>query len=399
MRSTEDSEPFDFYAELRTQGQVVWDQGLHAWLVNSYAACKEMLLNDEKLFDKVATDPKKREAEVLIAGGRRHMKFLVGAEHHRMHHWWLRAFSPRRLDHWRDTMILPIANRLVDGFASGSAELVDEFAEKLPVRVIGAVMGLPYEDDGWIDHWKRVLDALQEYFDNTLQQTDQMTANAIAATNELDEMLMPFVRARRSGVGDDLIALLWRDGPGLLDGWNEEDVRANVRNMFLGGSDTSTHAIANAFYLLASRPVLQDRLRAAGDEAVGRFVEESLRLYGAIHFRSREAVEDTTIAGCPIHKGDRLASVQASANRDPEHYADPDEIQLDRKAPRDHIAFNFGPRTCVGAALARAEIHHATAVVLDRLRELRLDPDAEPPRFTGFLLRDYRPLNILFTPA
>jgi hypothetical protein len=77
--------------------------------------------------------------------------------------------------------------------------------------------------------------------------------------------------------------------------------------------------------------------------------------------------------------------------------SDYDELfDLDRPRLRDHLAFNVGPRTCVGAGLARAEMHDSIQILFDRLPELRLEPDAEPPRFSSLFMRSWRPLHVLF---
>ena len=71
---------------------------------------------------------------------------------------------------------------------------------------------------------------------------------------------------------------------------------------------------------------------------------------------------------------------------------------LARTAPRDHLAFNFGPRNCVGQALARAEMQEVLSVVLNRIPDIRLEPSAQAPSLIGFTNRSYRPLNVVFTP-
>ena len=92
--------------------------------------------------------------------------------------------------------------------------------------------------------------------------------------------------------------------------------------------------------------------------------------------------------------------LDAGANRDPARFGCPAQIDLERDSWRDHLAFSVGPRTCAGAALARAEVQEAVAKSLEWLPNLRLDPDAEPPRFKGFTLRSFRPLHARFdTPA
>jgi cytochrome P450 len=89
----------------------------------------------------------------------------------------------------------------------------------------------------------------------------------------------------------------------------------------------------------------------------------------------------------------------AAANLDPDHYDRPWEVDLHRANPRDHTAFFMGRRSCGGMWLARGELAVVYTRVLERLRDLRLDPDREPPRMKGFVARDFRPLHALFTPA
>ena len=84
---------------------------------------------------------------------------------------------------------------------------------------------------------------------------------------------------------------------------------------------------------------------------------------------------------------------------DPAHYPAPEEFRLDRVAPRDHFAFHFGPHTCVGAALARAELAEAVKAMVERLPDMRLTQGAQQPAMKGWLVRSYAPLQISFTPG
>lgn len=106
------------------------------------------------------------ETFIKPQGGRRHINFLVGEEHTRMHHWWLTVFSPKRVEAWRQEHIRPTVDRLIDRFAGDSrADLVEQFAAAPPARVIAAVMGFPHEDDAWLAGIKHHMDALQRFFD------------------------------------------------------------------------------------------------------------------------------------------------------------------------------------------------------------------------------------------
>lgn len=87
-----------------------------------------------------------------------------------------------------------------------------------------------------------------------------------------------------------------------------------------------------------------------------------------------------------------------AANRDPEHYESPLVVQLDRQKPRDHYSFGIpGRRSCPGQGLARTQLTTIVSVLLERTRDIRLDPTMPPPRYTDFFLRKWQPLNATFS--
>ena len=218
-------------------------------------------------------------------------------------------------------------------------------------------MGLPWQDDDWLEHVLGLvmtrLELIQRQADSGLDQ--ELVARGLAASRELTEILLPFVRERRSGSGDDMISRLWADAPSIYaSDFDELDILGNVKTMFDGGAKSTVYAISNALYLLLEHPGLQDELRQGGSKSVERFIEESLRLFGPVVFRPRIALKDVEVAGVRVNKGDLAIALNLSANRDPRKYECPAEVDLSRPAPRDHLSFYAGPRSCTGQALARA---------------------------------------------
>jgi cytochrome P450 len=84
-------------------------------------------------------------------------------------------------------------------------------------------------------------------------------------------------------------------------------------------------------------------------------VEESLRFEPPVLFLFRTAADDTEIAGCPVHQGERVITGIASANRDERTYEHAGEYRLDRDALPEHLAFGTGPHICLGDHLTRVE--------------------------------------------
>jgi cytochrome P450 len=157
--------------------------------------------------------------------------------------------------------------------------------------------------------------------------------------------------------------------------------------------------LRNALYILLTQPDIRESVNADRDKALNNFIEEVMRNLGSVQYRTRVANQDIELGGTQIKKDDVLVVVNAAANRDPKKYGCPAQVDLNRPTPRDHLAFNAGPRSCVGAALARDEMRIAIEAILDRLPDLRLDPEQASPQFTGLFTRSYQPLHVLFTAA
>ena len=112
----------------------------------------------------------------------------------------------------------------------------------------------------------------------------------------------------------------------------------------------------------------------------------------------RTAAADTELGGQPARKGQQLVMMYPSANRDPEHFADPETYDVTR-SPNHHIAFGFGTHFCLGAALARLEIEVFFERLLDRVARIeRIEgtPQVEMPNaFVHGLVE----AHLAFTPA
>lgn len=397
VKELEGRDPYPRYDEMRQYGDVVWDEGMKAWLVLTADGCRRLMANDVNNLRFWTTDLPEAAADIQ---GVRGLKLATGEDHFRLHAWWVRQFSGAGLEPFRESGIRPLVQRLIDRFIEkGKVDLLEEYATQLPIRAICVIMDLPWKDDAWVEECFRTMKPIEQFFNYTMVGDNKVINAARAAANRMGEILGPFVAARTRSQANDMISRLWRDGPQLRPDWGTLDVLTNVRHMMFAGSETTAHALANAFYVLMTQPGVKQQIRDAGDKGVPNFVEEIMRLYGPVQFRSRRANIDLDVEGITVKKDESVVSAQAAANRDPKKYPNPNAIDLTRRAPRDHIAFNTGPRTCVGAGLARMEMQETVAAFLERLPDLRLDPDAPAPQLAGFQLREFTPLQALFAPG
>ena len=397
LKSTEGKDPFPIYRAMQDAGDIVWDETLKAWLFLTADGCRKLMAMDN---DKLRFWTADLSDEAKEIQGKRGLKLATGEDHFRLHSWWIRQFASAGIEPFREPGVRPLVHSLIDRFIErGSADLIEEFSALLPIRAICVIMDLPWQDDAWADRCFQKMKPIAKFFNYSTAGGDELMQAARAAVKDLNATLMPYVDARREGKGNDMISRLWREGPTIRPDWGVEDVVTNVRHLFFAGSETTAHTLSNCFYVMLTQPGIQDQIRAAGETGVANFVEEVLRLYGPVHYRTRLTNEDFDIGGVPVKKNQAVVSVQGAANRDPGKYPNPDAIDLNRRAPRDHIAFNTGPHTCVGAGLARIELQEAVLAFLERLPDMRLDPASPAPVMHGLQWREFSPLKVLFTPG
>ena len=110
----------------------------------------------------------------------------------------------------------------------------------------------------------------------------------------------------------------------------------------------------------------------------------------------RRSVRNARLAGIDIPAGRELNVFLGSANRDERHYAEPDRFDIHR-TPAPHMSFGSGPHMCLGMHLARMETHVALNAILERLHDLRLDPETARPRIVGSVFRSPDTLPVCFT--
>ena len=127
-------------------------------------------------------------------------------------------------------------------------------------------------------------------------------------------------------------------------------------------------------------------------------VEETLRWETSVTMVARRATTDTDIGGCPVPAGASVSVISGSASHDESRWADPGRWDLDRE-PQPHMAFGTGPHQCLGMHLARMELEVGINAVLDRLPNLRLDPEAEAPTISGYAFRGPLTLPVVFGPS
>jgi cytochrome P450 len=246
-----------------------------------------------------------------------------------------------------------------------SADLVSSFVLPLPSLVICELLGIPYSDHTLFQELTEAMLALGG-------DPDRPRAASVELTSYLDERV---ARARREG-GPGLIGDLIAAGE-----LTDEEVRNIAMVLLVAGHDTTTHMLSLSTFALLEHPGQLAALRT-DPELIGSGVEELLRYLSVLHYGGpvRGALEDVTVAGTRIRRGESVVISLPAVNRDPAVFDDPDALLLDRPNARRHLALGHGIHQCLGQQLARIELRIALPALFDRFPELRLAvPAVEVP--------------------
>lgn len=387
-----DVDPFGFYERLRQIGSPAWDAGANAWLVHDFDQCLAAE-RDEKRFANayVFADPIVTE----IKGGGANITLSKDEEHIKLRRFHFKLLSATNIESYRQNHIAPVLEAAIGRLEGRStADLAGEYAAIIPARVICSLLGMPIDDDAMVAEILHCNDTIVAFIGSGYRDLN-LRDKALAGSRRLNEMLLPYVRARRDDPQDDLISRVWREAPDFGIRMDEEAALGICRELFFAGSDTTVHGIANALYLVLSDPEVMARVKADPEDALSAVIEESLRLMNVVQYRHRFCLEDTEVGDVTVKKGEMIILVHAAANRQPDRFECPADVNLDRPDLPGHLAFGRGTRSCVGSSLARTEMREAVKEIIDRFPDLHLDPNAEPPSFRALYMRSMGPLNVV----
>ncbi|MFF4183743.1 cytochrome P450 [Streptomyces sp. NPDC001691] len=360
------------YARLRAEHPVVKAElpnGESGWLISRYEDARAAFADPRLVRPLLSAWPPREGADAPPPALPTFLE-MTGEHHERVRRVVLPMFGRRRLAGMRPR-IRAMAGELVDTMVAGAgegrtADLVASYAEPLPLRVLCETIGLPYEDrEIYLPHTLTLLGAAGLTMDEVL-------AALYALQDYADELICA---REKDGVGDDYIGALLAEARRPGGRLSRDDVVSFVVTMLMAGYKTNIQHTGNALLALLTHPDQLSGLREA-PERIGTAVEELLRyvpLMNAINILV--ATEDFTLHGQRIRAGDAVVPVPASANRDPEAFADADRLDLTR-APNAHLAFGHGPHACLGGHLTRLQLAIAIEVLLERLPGIEL---AAPP--------------------
>jgi cytochrome P450 len=314
---------------------------------------------------------------------------MVGEEHALHRRLIQHAFKRRELARWKEELIPQAVNETIDAFVSrGHANLAAELTLLYPVHVIEGMMGLPKEHVGWFH--RRAIEEISMMND---------TERAVQAAGLLKAYFEQVIEIRRKHPGDgDLITLLIEadaDGRRLRN----DEIIPFLMLLAPAGAETTYRATGTLLYALLANPeqfeaVKKDR------SLVPKAIEEALRWDPPLTSLMRRTTRDVEFQGVQIGEGSNVTGCLASANRDPRVYEPSGTVdEFDLFRPRKpNLTFAGGAHVCLGQLLARAEMEQALNLVIDRLPDLRFDPEQRDGTFmTGAIWRSPNKLPVVWS--
>ncbi|MFI1711339.1 cytochrome P450 [Streptomyces griseoruber] len=263
--------------------------------------------------------------------------------------------------------IRSVAKTLIAGAVErGEIDFVSDVAARVPLAAICDLLEVPVTDRA------RMLEltslALGE------DGSPEQAIRAREARSDIMEYYSSLIASRRDGVGEDVLSLL---GSALVGGRRLTDSEAflNAYNLIIGGNETTRLSAAGGVLALADHPEQWTLLRES-EEVIQTAAEEILRWTSPVAHIARIVSTDVSLGGVDMSAGDIVTLWQISANYDETVFPEPERFDVCR-TPNKHISFGVGPHHCIGAALAKVELHAVLAELRAQVRNIRITGPVE----------------------
>ena len=376
-------DPYPALKKLREVGAPFWHEETSMFLAAGFKDASAVLRNRTlgRIFDPKTPESKWESFNWL------HSDSILDSEppkHTRLRSLVMKAFNPKKIEGLRPEIERITASLLDEAAkkheAQGHFDLIADFAEPLPVKVIAHLLGFPEKDEHLLRPWSQ---AIVKMYEVSPSIADQEAAQL--ASDEFAAYVHELMLQRQTNPGTDLVselAAVREEGEKL----NTHELIATCVLLLNAGHEASVNGFGNGMVAALENKTQMAKLNADPDGLALTAVDEFLRFDAPLHLFERTATEDTVIGGVTIKKGQKIASLLGSANRDSAMFENPDELDLSRH-PNPHIGFGAGIHFCIGAPLARIEMSVSLPALIKRFGNLEL---AEKPlRRQSFVLRGY----------
>jgi len=382
------ADPYSGLAELRSVGKPVWHQGMNMFLAAVHGDANDVFRN--KSLGRIFVD-KVPEFEWETFNWL-HSDSILDSEppkHTRLRSLVAKAFNRQKIEGMRPA-IERITAQLLDGIdlkvrAGESFDLIADYAEPLPVRIIADLLGFPESEEHLLRPWSQAIVKMYE-----VNPSEKYQQEAQVAAGEFAAYVRDLAEHRKKNPGSDLItdlAMVEENGEKL----NSHELVATCVLLLNAGHEASVNAFGNGMVAALQRPDQVKLLRENPRGITETALEEFMRFDAPLQLFERTATKDTELGGVEILQGQKIAAIIGAANRDSNVFADADQMDLTRD-PNPHIGFGAGIHFCLGAPLARLEMGVSLPALWEKFPTMHLA--SQPVRRPTFVLRGYESVAI-----
>lgn len=382
------ADPYPALKELREAPGPVWHEGMQLFLAARHENANDVFRN--KSLGRIFKE-RTPEFEWEIFNWL-HADSILDSEppkHTRLRSLVAKAFNRQKIEGMRpaisritEDLLAAINNKVKSG---STFDLIADYAEPLPVKIIADLLGFPESEEHLLRPWSQAIVKMYE-----VNPSPQYQEEAKTAGREFAEYVRELAVSRKSSPSHDLIsdlATVEENGEKL----NMHELIATCVLLLNAGHEASVNAFGNGMVAALQRPDQTALLRNNPRQVTDTALEEFMRFDAPLHLFERTATADTVLGGVRIEEGQKIAALIGSANRDGAVFSEPDSMDLTRD-PNPHIGFGAGIHFCLGAPLARLEMSVSLPALWEKYPTMQLA--AEPVRRPTFVLRGYESVAI-----
>jgi cytochrome P450 len=382
------ADPYAGLKELRNVGKPVWHEGLGIYLAACHRDANEVFRN--KSLGRIFVD-KQPEFEWETFNWL-HSDSILDSEppkHTRLRSLVAKAFNRNKIEGMRpaiERITAELLNAIDVKVKSGeNFDLIADYAEPLPVKIIADLLGFPESEEHLLRPWSQAIVKMYE-----VNPSLQYQSEAKVAAGEFADYVRALAEERKKNPGTDLItdlAMVEENGEKL----NMHELVATAVLLLNAGHEASVNAFGNGMVEVLRRPDQTALLRNDPRSLTDMALEEFMRFDAPLQMFERTATKDTELGGVVIEEGQKIAALIGSANRDISVFENADEMDVTRD-PNPHIGFGAGIHFCLGAPLARLEMGVSLPALWEKYPHMSLA--IEPVRRPTFVLRGYERVEI-----
>ena len=358
--------PYEVYRRMRDEAPVYYDSKEDFYALTRHADVAAAFKNHETFSSTRGLDlatvrsntPQVKSIIFMDPPEHRHMRSLLN-----------KVFTPRAIEAQR-ALVTEQIDRFLAAADPERFDVVQDFAAVFPMEVITRMAGVPEENAQEVRRW----------MDETWHRepgNPEMSEEAMQAFMKIGMYYFNLVQERRAEHREDMITrLIEAEIPranGEISRLDDLEIAGFVTLLNGAGTETVTKLIGNAIVVFAEHPeqwqmLLEDRSK------IPRAVEELLRYVGPTQYLVRYSLKPLTLHGVTIPAEKPVFLINASANRDPRAWTDPDTFNIERNPTEaQNLGFGYGIHSCLGAALARMETSIALNKLLDFMPRYEID--------------------------